>query len=221
MVGSPPLDPVLDSELDEVIDLGGGPEPKRSKSAQPRVQEVPDEDDPNGRNNDDDADEPPPGPPPHPSPSPSPLPSPPPSKHSPSPPPQPPPRKCQKTRHVSPTLASNTPKRNIRQPRAWWILPPPTECQELEPDVQQGEGNDDNNAEADVQEDGMLVVEFAGVAFQDEPQSLKEAMKRSDAAEWYEAASTEMNNHERHGTWILVKAPKGINLVDGRWVLVR
>ena len=46
-------------------------------------------------------------------------------------------------------------------------------------------------------------------------------MKRSDAAEWYEAASTEMNNHEHHGTWILVKAPKGINLVDGRWVLVR
>ena len=73
-VGSPPLDPVLDSELDEVIDLGGGPEPKRSKSAQPRVQEVPDEDDPNGGNDDDDANEPPPAPPPNPSPSSSPSP---------------------------------------------------------------------------------------------------------------------------------------------------
>jgi hypothetical protein len=61
----------------------------------------------------------------------------------------------------------------------------------------------------------MLVVKFAGVAFQDEPQSLKDAMKCSDAAEWYEAAAAEMNSHERHGTWSLVKAPK-INLVNGR-----
>jgi hypothetical protein len=72
-----------------------------------------------------------------------------------------------------------------------------------------------------MQEDSMLVVEFAGIAFQDELQSLKDAMKRSDAAEWYEAAAAEMNNHECYGTWSLVKAPKGINLVDGRWVLVR
>jgi hypothetical protein len=34
-----------------------------------------------------------------------------------------------------------------------------------------------------MQEDRMLVIEFAGVAFQHEPQSLKDAMKRSDAAE--------------------------------------
>jgi hypothetical protein len=57
VVGSPPLDPVLDSELDKVIDLGGGLEPKYSKPVKPRVQEIPDEDDPNGENNDDDADE--------------------------------------------------------------------------------------------------------------------------------------------------------------------
>jgi hypothetical protein len=31
VVGSPPLDPILDSELDEVIDLGGGLELKYSK----------------------------------------------------------------------------------------------------------------------------------------------------------------------------------------------
>ena len=43
----------------------------------------------------------------------------------------------------------------------------------------------------------------------------------SDADAWYEAAAVEMNNHERHQTWILVKATKGINLGDGRWVLVR
>jgi hypothetical protein len=214
VVGPPPLDPVLDSELDEVIDLGGGLEPKHSKPDQPRVQEVPDEDDPNGGNDDDDADEPPPPPP-----NPSPSPSPPSSTHSPSPPPQPPPRKRQKITHVAPTLASNRPKHNIKQPRARWILPPSTEQQGLEPVVaQQGEGNADDNAEADMQEDGMLVVEFAGVVFQNEPQSLKDAMKRSDAAEWYEAAAAEMNNHECHGTWSLVKAPKGINLVDGRWV---
>jgi hypothetical protein len=113
VIGSPPLDPVLDSELDEVIDLDGELEPKHFKPAKPRVQEVPDEDDPNG-GNDDDADEPPP------SPNPSPSPSPPPSTHSPSPPPQPPPRKCQKTTHVAPTLASNRLKRNIRQPRAYY-----------------------------------------------------------------------------------------------------
>ena len=212
VVGSPLLDPVLDSDLEEVVDLGGGLEPKRrSKPTQPQIEEVPDEDDLNSGSSDDDH-EPPPSPPP---------PSPPPSNHSPSPPPQPPPRKRQKTKHVTPTLASNRPKRNVRKPGAWWILPPPTEQREHIPVAQEGEREDDHEAEVEEQENGMLVVEFAGVAFQDEPQSLKEAMKRSDAAEWYEAASTEMNNHERHGTWTLVKAPKGVNLVDGRWVLVR
>jgi hypothetical protein len=57
VVGSPPLDPVLDSELDEVIDLGGKLEPKHSKPAKPQVQEDPDEDNSNGENNDDDADD--------------------------------------------------------------------------------------------------------------------------------------------------------------------
>jgi hypothetical protein len=93
VVGSPPLDPVLDSELEEVVDLGGGLELKCSKPTQPRVQEIPDKDDPNSK--------PPPS---------SPSPSPPPSNYSPSPPPQPPPRKCQKTKHIPPTLASNQPK---------------------------------------------------------------------------------------------------------------
>src|SRR6201992_2262525 len=30
-----------------------------------------------------------------------------------------------------------------------------------------------------------------------------------------------MNNYQRNGTWILVKAPPGINLVGGRWVMFR
>jgi hypothetical protein len=60
-------------------------------------------------------------------------------------------------------------------------------CSSFEPVVtQQGEGNADDNAEADMQEDSLLVIEFASVAFQDEPQSLKDAIKHSDAAEWYE-----------------------------------
>jgi hypothetical protein len=35
VVGSPPLDPVLDSELDKVIDLNGGLEPKYFQPAKP------------------------------------------------------------------------------------------------------------------------------------------------------------------------------------------
>src|SRR6201994_2821508 len=203
VVASPAISPIPDAQLDDVDDLEGVQELEHYKPPKHRVEDVPDVPDDNGDN--DDA----PGPDidvPAPNPTPS---------HSPTPPEPEPARKRQKVRHITPTLASTRSRCTIHPPGSWWVLPAPVERQEVQNLPHE---HDNANPEA---EDGVPVVEFAGIAFQDEPESFRDAMKRSDATEWYDACSTEMNNHQRHGTWILVKAPPGIILVGGRWVMLR
>ena len=51
-----------------------------------------------------------------------------------------------------------------------------------------------------------------------DPQSWKEAMKRSDAKKWQEAANVEMNNHLENGTWEYVERPEGAKVVGCKWV---
>lgn len=56
------------------------------------------------------------------------------------------------------------------------------------------------------------------VSTQLEPMSLKEALKRTDADKWVEAAAEEIGAHMRNGTWELVPLPAGRKAIGSRWV---
>ncbi|CAG8681828.1 11691_t:CDS:1, partial [Acaulospora colombiana] len=56
------------------------------------------------------------------------------------------------------------------------------------------------------------------VSTQLEPSSLKEALRRSDADKWVEAAADEIGAHMRNGTWELVPLPAGRKAIGSRWV---
>jgi hypothetical protein len=53
---------------------------------------------------------------------------------------------------------------------------------------------------------------------QPEPKSFREAMKRSDADMWYQAAVKEMEAHMENGTWELVQLPPGRKAIGSKWV---
>ena len=53
------------------------------------------------------------------------------------------------------------------------------------------------------------------------PKTLLQAMKRDDAAKWWEAANVEMNAHSVNGTWKYTKLPPGKKALQCRWVLVK
>ncbi|KAE8224207.1 hypothetical protein CF319_g2861 [Tilletia indica] len=52
-----------------------------------------------------------------------------------------------------------------------------------------------------------------------DPRTVGEAMARADWPEWHAAMLKELRSHEERGTWEMVKAPEGANLVTSKWVL--
>ena len=62
-------------------------------------------------------------------------------------------------------------------------------------------------------------VFIANVSAPSEPRSFKEAMRSPDAAAWWDAILAEFNSLTKMGVWKLVKRPKGIKVLKGRWVL--
>jgi hypothetical protein len=52
----------------------------------------------------------------------------------------------------------------------------------------------------------------------DPPQTYRQAMTTSEAAEWHAAAIVELDAHRRMGTWDLVEPPAGAHVLKGRWV---
>ena len=51
------------------------------------------------------------------------------------------------------------------------------------------------------------------------PQTLKEALRRSDQADWKAAADLEIEGHLANGTWEPCTLPPGHTVVDCKWVL--
>lgn len=71
----------------------------------------------------------------------------------------------------------------------------------------------------------MFEVDFASAEFSAlkaglyvHPRSYKDAMKRSDAAQWHAASLEEMKAHWANGTWEIVKLPAGAKAIPSGWV---
>ncbi|KAJ3529504.1 hypothetical protein NM688_g7845 [Phlebia brevispora] len=60
----------------------------------------------------------------------------------------------------------------------------------------------------------------AGQALPD-PQTLKEALRRSDSAEWQAAADAEIQAHITNGTWVPCKLPPSRTAIGCRWVMLQ
>jgi len=80
--------------------------------------------------------------------------------------------------------------------------------------------DDDDHHELDIiGDDGTQDAHTIDTGYASDPRSYKEAMSRSDAAEWAQAFTEEMAAHEHNGTWELVKCLPDVRPVDNRWVL--
>ena len=80
--------------------------------------------------------------------------------------------------------------------------------------------DDDDHDDLDIiGDDSTQDAHAIDTGYTSDPRSYKEAMSRSDAAEWAQAFAEEMAAHERNGTWDLVECPPGVRPVDNRWVL--
>ena len=77
--------------------------------------------------------------------------------------------------------------------------------------------DDDDHDELDIIGDnGTQDAHAIDTGYASDPRSYREAMSRSDAAEWAQAFAEEMATHERNGTWELVECPPGVRPVDNR-----
>ena len=86
-------------------------------------------------------------------------------------------------------------------------------------------GSDESETESSVDLGGyenpdIEEGESAHAAHGSNPRTYTEAMKRSDAHKWKEAANEEMNNHLSNGTWEYVELPPGAKVVDSKWVFI-
>ena len=88
--------------------------------------------------------------------------------------------------------------------------------------------SDDNTATADdndhneldvIGDDGTQDAHVIDTGYASDPQSYKEGMLHSDAAQWAKAFTEEMAVHKRNGRWELVECLPGVCPVNNRWVL--
>ena len=71
------------------------------------------------------------------------------------------------------------------------------------------------NTESPASADSGLIAS----ATLNDPQTLDEALSRSDSKRWEEACKEEMDSIERAGTWTLVPLPEGRTAIGSKWVL--
>lgn len=102
------------------------------------------------------------------------------------------------------------PARTRKQTGEWWVLPQKPK-KVIESDTSEEEDDDDGRVD-------LSEVEEAHSAQDSEPLSFAQACKRNDAAEWRKAAQTEMDWHHQNGTWELIDAPPGANIIPCKWV---
>ncbi|MCP4114884.1 MAG: hypothetical protein GY737_05660, partial [Desulfobacteraceae bacterium] len=69
-----------------------------------------------------------------------------------------------------------------------------------------------------IEEYASLLDEFAFVGAEDDPKTIKEALRRPDAKKWKVAADAEFQALQDNGTWELVPLPVGRTAVGSRWV---
>ncbi|KAE8184386.1 hypothetical protein CF328_g7874 [Tilletia controversa] len=63
----------------------------------------------------------------------------------------------------------------------------------------------------------FVVLEPSEVPY-DDPWSVAEATRRKDSQLWLEAMQKELKSHDGRGTWEIVTAPLGANLISAKWV---
>jgi transposase InsO family protein len=102
-------------------------------------------------------------------------------------------------------IALRRTKRNVQPPGQWWKVREPTPM--ILSDSSNGEDEDDEE-----------FAECAGAAHDLDPKSFQQALRRSDADKWREAAKLEMDNHTINGTWKLVDLPPGAKAIGCGWV---
>ncbi|RWS07775.1 retrovirus-related pol polyprotein from transposon tnt 1-94-like protein, partial [Leptotrombidium deliense] len=51
-----------------------------------------------------------------------------------------------------------------------------------------------------------------------EPSSYEDAVESADSKEWLKAMNEEMDSLRKNKTWKLVEQPKGVNVINNRWV---
>jgi Fic family protein len=65
---------------------------------------------------------------------------------------------------------------------------------------------------------GTKEVEWATIAFSEEPQTVEEALNGKDAKNWEMAMQEEYNSFVVNNTWSLVPLPKGRKPISCKWV---
>jgi hypothetical protein len=77
-----------------------------------------------------------------------------------------------------------------------------------------------NKEESQQDEKIESIVCYSSVAnlLNESPSSYTQAMQRSDAGKWDEAAKSEIKSLESHGAWILVDRPKDKQVIGSRWI---
>ncbi|CAD6959605.1 unnamed protein product, partial [Tilletia controversa] len=63
----------------------------------------------------------------------------------------------------------------------------------------------------------FVVMEPSEVPY-DDPWSVAEATRRADSKLWLESMQKELRSHDARGTWEIVTAPLGANLISAKWV---
>ena len=93
------------------------------------------------------------------------------------------------------------------------------DCAHDDSDDDAATADDDEHDELNIiGNDGTQDAHAIDTGYASDPRLYKEAMSRSDAAEWAQAFAEEMATHERNGTWELVECPPGIRPVNNHWV---
>ena len=120
----------------------------------------------------------------------------------------------------TPPLALRRGRRDVRPPGEWWVLPrqpAPAVPSDSESSTTESSDHELSAVEDMLADDERMspdeLAMAATLSIDSELRSMRDALRRPDAADWTEAAGREIGHHETNGTWDLVEAPAGAKIM--------